>query len=359
MRIVSVDLEQISMKLKKTFKTALRQLSVAEAVIVKITTDTGDIGYGSASPTAVITGDINESIIGVINNYIAPAIIGMDIEELEPIMKKIQAAAVHNPSAKAAVDIAIYDIFGKRYNIPLYKLFGGSGNVIESDITISLNSPGEMASDAVNYVDKGYTTLKIKVGLDGRLDIKRIKAIRDAIGNSVKLRLDANQGWSPKEAITTIRYMEDSGLNLELIEQPVKARDIDGLKQVTQNVATPIMADESLFSPYDCFMLLKNRAVDILNIKLMKCGGFHNALKINAIAESCGIECMVGCMIESKIGVVAAAHLAGGKLNITGADLDAIDLIADEPIYGGVELSGNKLILSDKAGLGIDEIILE
>lgn len=356
MKILSVETELISMKLKKPFKTALRQVSVADALIVKLTADTGDIGYGSASPTAVITGDTNESIAGAIKNYIAPAVVGMDIEELEAIMRKVESSAVHNTSAKAAVDIALYDLFGKRFNIPLYRLFGGARKEIESDITISVNSPEEMAADAINYVKNGYKTLKTKVGVDGKLDIRRVKAIRDAVGPDVQLRLDANQGWTPKEAIKTIRAMEDQGFDIELVEQPVKAIDIEGLKYITSNVETPIMADEALFSPHDCFILLKERAADILNIKLMKCGGLHNAQKINAMAESCGVECMIGCMIESKVGIAAAAHFAGGKLNITRADLDAVDLIEKEPISGGVELSKNKLILSDGAGLGIKNI---
>lgn len=257
---------------------------------------------------------------------------------------------------RLAIDMAIYDLFGKKYNIPLYKFFGGARREIETDITISVNSPEEMAQDAVNYVKEGYSTLKTKVGIDAELDICRVKAIRDAIGYEVKIRLDANQGWAPKEAIRTIRKMEDMNLNIELVEQPVKAHDKEGLKYVTDNVETPIMADESLFSPYDCFELLKYRAVDILNVKLMKCGGLYNAQKINSMAESCGIQCMIGCMIESKVGIAAAAHLAGGKLNITKADLDAIALFEEDPILGGVELSGNKLIIDDKPGLGISGI---
>ena len=353
MKITAIETGLIFMKLKKPFKTALREISTAESVIIKVLTDTGEIGYGGAAPTAVITGDINESIIGVIENYIKPKLIGMSIDELEIIMRNIQSAAVHNFSAKAAVDMAVYDLFGKKYNIPLYKYFGGARKEIETDITISVNSPEEMAEDAVNYVKEGYSTLKTKVGVNAKLDICRVKAIRDAIGYEAKIRLDANQGWTPKEAIKTIIQMEDMGLDIELVEQPVKAYDIEGLKYVTDNVKTPIMADEALFSPYDCFKLLKDRAVDILNIKLMKCGGLYNAQKINAMAESCGVECMVGCMIESKAGIAAAAHFAGGKLNITKADLDAVALFEEDPILGGVELKGNKLIISDERGLGI------
>lgn len=224
---------------------------------------------------------------------------------------------------------------------------------IESDITVSVNSPEEMAWDASEYIKRGYRTLKTKVGVDSALDILRVKKIREAVGNDIKLRLDANQGWNAKEAVRTIRKLEDMGMNIELVEQPVKAHDIDGLKYVTDRVDTPIMADESLFTPEDAFRILKLKAADILNIKLMKCGGLHNALKINAMAESCGVECMLGSMIESKIGITAAAHLACGKLNITRVDLDAVDLMAEDPIDGGVIVTGSRHKIPEGYGLGI------
>ncbi len=353
MKITGIRTEYISMPLKKPFKTALRQTSVAENIIIMIETDEEIIGYGGASPTAVITGDILESIKGAIEAYLCPAIIGMDIEDFEAMIKRVNSSIYKNTSAKAAVDMALYDLFGKHFKIPLYKLLGGSKKEIESDITVSVNSPEEMAMDAMDYVSQGYTTLKTKVGVDSSLDIIRVKSIREAVGDHIKIRLDANQGWNAKEAVRTIRKIEDMGLDIELVEQPVAAHDLEGLKYVTDNVHTPIMADEALFSPEDCFNILKNRAADLLNIKLMKCGGIYNALKINAMAESCGVECMIGCMIESKIGITAAAHFGCGKINITRADLDAVALIAKDPIRGGVEVKGNMLILPEGSGLGI------
>jgi len=354
MRITHIETAVLATPLRKTFKTALRQTSVSENIIVKIHGDDGQVGFGGAPPTAVITGDTMDSIRGAVENFIAPAIIGMDIEEFDILMKRLHGSTYRNTSAKAAVDIALHDLYGKHFKIPLYKLFGGARKEIESDITVSVNSPEEMAEDAISYVKRGYTTLKIKVGLDSELDIKRVRKIREAAGYDIKLRLDANQGWNAKEAVTTIRRLEDMGMNLELVEQPVKAEDIEGLKYVTDNVATPIMADESLFLPEDGFRILKLRAADILNIKLMKCGGLHNALKINSMAESCGVECMLGSMIESKIGITAAAHLACGKLNITRVDLDAVELMADDPIDGGVQVTGCRHVIPEGYGLGIN-----
>lgn len=353
MKITHIETLLLTTPLKKPFKTALRQTSVSENVIVKLHTDDGEIGFGGAPPTAVITGDTIDSIKGAIENFIAPAIIGIDIEDFDPIMKRLHSSIYRNGSAKAAIDMALYDLYGKHYKIPLYKLLGGARKEIESDITVSVNSPEEMAADALEYIRSGYTTLKTKVGLDSQLDIVRVKKIREAIGNDIKLRLDANQGWIAKEAVRTIRKLEDMGMNIELVEQPVKAYDIEGLKYVTDNVDTPIMADESLFTPEDGFNILKLRAADILNIKLMKCGGLHNALKINAMAESCGVECMLGSMIESKIGITAAAHLACGKLNITRVDLDAVELMALDPIDGGVQVTGSRHQMPEGYGLGI------
>lgn len=353
MRIKDIETMVLTTPLKKPFKTALRQTSICESIIVRIHSDDGQIGFGGAPPTAVITGDTMDSIQGAIMNFIRPAIIGMDIEEFDPLMKKLHSSIFRNTSAKAAVDMALYDLYGKHFRIPLYKLFGGARKAVVSDITVSVNSPEEMAEDAADYVRRGYTTLKTKVGVDSELDIVRIKRIREAVGNDIKLRLDANQGWIAKEAVRTIRRLEDMGMNIELVEQPVKAHDIDGLKFVTDNVETPIMADESLFLPEDGFRVLKRRAADILNIKLMKCGGLHNALKINAMAESCGVECMLGSMIESKIGITAAAHLACGKLNITRVDLDAVDLMAEDPIEGGVFVTGSTHAIPESYGLGI------
>jgi L-Ala-D/L-Glu epimerase len=354
MKITRVETMEITTPLKKPFKTALRQTSISESIIVKIHTDDGLMGFGSAPPTAVITGDTMGSIKSAVVDFISPVILGMDIEEFEPLMKRLHSSIYRNTSAKAAVDMALYDLYGKHFKIPLYKLFGGARKEIISDITISVNSPEEMAEDALDYIRSGYTTLKTKVGLDSRLDIIRVKKIREAVGSEIKLRLDANQGWNAKEAIRTIRKLEDMGMDIELVEQPVKAHDIEGLKFITDHVDTPIMADEALFSPEDAFKILKLRAADILNIKLMKCGGLHNALKINAMAESCGVECMLGSMIESKIGITAAAHLACGKLNITRVDLDAVDLMAEDPIDGGVKVTGSRHEIPESYGLGIN-----
>ena len=357
MKIQQILIGKVSIPLKKPFKTALRQVNSAEDIIIKVIADSGETGFGNAPPTAVITGDSQDSIIAAIRDTLGPKIIGMDVENLEGILSALDAGMLHNHSAKAALDIAVHDLFGKRFGLPLYKFFGGYCNSMETDLTISLNGPEEMVRDAAEAVAEGYAAIKIKVGNEPALDIKRVRAIRAAVGPAIKIRLDANQGWSAKEAVRTIRSFEADGLDIELVEQPVKAHDFEGLKYVTERVETDIMADESAFGPFEVFRLLSMRACDMINIKLMKAGGLHNAVKIANFAETVDVQCMMGCMLESKVGITAAASIAAGKKIVTRADLDAAVLLAEDPVIGGVSFNQNQLLISDEPGLGITDIL--
>jgi o-succinylbenzoate synthase len=356
MKITDIKIKRISVPLRTPFKTALRTVESVEDVIVEIYTSTGDIGFGEAPPTGVITGDTTGSIIGAIEDHIKKSIMGMDVENIEVIMHKLNGCIVKNTSAKAAVDIALYDLYGKLYKAPLYKLLGGFRNEITTDITISVNEPEEMVRDSIDAVKRGYTTLKIKVGKDSKKDMERMKAIRQAVGYDVNLRIDANQGWKPKEAVKVLREIEDAGLQIEFVEQPVIAHDVDGLKFVTDNVSIPVLADESIFSPMDALNILQKRAADLVNIKLMKTGGIYNALQICSLAEMYGVECMIGCMLEAKVSVTAAVHLACAKSVITKIDLDGPVLCKEDPINGGAIFNESKIILPDEPGLGIKSI---
>lgn len=353
MRIKDIQIGEVHIPLVRPFKTALRTVTNVEDIIVKIETEDGMVGFGEAPPTAVITGDTKGSIATAIMDVIRPNLIGMSIDGLEDIFHKLDTCILKNTSAKAAVDMAIYDLYAKSLNRPLYRVLGGYRNEIETDITISANSTDEMVKDSLEAVAKGFRILKVKVGKEGRLDIERIAMIRKAIGNNIILRVDANQGWEAKQSVRIIRTMEDKGLEIELVEQPVNAHDFAGMQYVTQNVNTKILADESVFSAEDAIRIITGRAADLINIKLMKAGGIHNALKICDIAGLYGVECMIGCMLESKISVSAAAHLAGAKRNITMADLDGPALCIEDPYEGGPEFRANKIYLNETTGLGI------
>lgn len=356
MKITAVRIGRLEIPLKKPFKTALRTTNNVPTNIVEIQTDKGICGYGEAPPTAAITGDIDGGIICAVMTRIAPVIGGKDIEDLQDILALVHRSVIGNSSAKAAVDIALHDLWGKLLGLPLYRLWGGSPRCLSTDYTISLNAVEEMAADSKDAVKEGYEALKIKVGNDFRLDMERMKAIREAVGPKILLRVDANQGWKPKEAIRAIRYMEDEGLDIELVEQPVASYDIEGLRQVTESVDTLILADEAVYSARDALKLIACRAADMINIKLMKCGGLGEALKICAMAEAAGMQCMVGAMMESKVSVTAAVHLAMARPVISQYDLDPPILCSASPVQGGAQYDGARITLPDIPGLGIEGV---
>ncbi|GLB30616.1 L-Ala-D/L-Glu epimerase [Lacrimispora amygdalina] len=356
MKIAKIETAEVNIPLVTPFKTALRTVETVNDIVVRITADDGQTGYGEAPPTAVITGETKGSVRCAIEEFIAPGLIGMEIENLDGIMRILHKSMVKNTSAKAAVDMAVYDLFAKSCGKPLYKVLGGCKGEIETDLTISVNGTEEMVRDSLRAIQQGFRILKIKVGKEGQKDVERIKSIRQAVGPDIKLRIDANQGWTAKDAVRIIRKLEDMGIDMDLVEQPVNAHDFEGMKLVTSQVQTPILADESVFSAMDAIHIIKERAADLINIKLMKTGGIYEALKVCAIAECYEVECMIGCMLESKIAVSAAAHLAAAKGIITRADLDGPSLCREDPYAGGPSFLGHRIIMNTEPGLGIFKV---
>ena len=357
MKITDIELGMLRVPLKTPFKTALRTVDTVEDIVVLVRTDSGHTGHGEAPPTAVITGDTHGSIVEAIERHIKPRLIGQDISNLNHICGLIQNSMERNTSAKAAVEIAVYDLWGQLHGAPLYQMLGGGDPVITTDITISVDHIDKMVADSIAAVERGFDSLKIKVGKDIGLDIERVKAIYAAVEGRALLRLDANQGWTAKQAVYAMHALEDAGVLLELLEQPVKAADIEGLKYVTERVHTPVMADESVFGPSQVFDLIQRRAADIINIKLMKTGGISNAVRVADIAALYGVQCMIGCMLESAISVAAAVHLAVAKADaITKVDLDGPSLSQFNPVHGGVVFNESEITITDAPGLGIVRI---
>ena len=338
------------------FKTALRTVESIKDVVVIIETDTNQRGFGEAPPTKAITGETEETILDALQGPIHDALIGKNIEDLNVIFNALDTCIPHNTSAKAAADIAIYDLYGQLFKKPVYQLFGGARDTLNTDITISVNDPETMAQDALKAQQRGFGTLKIKVGIDPILDVDRLIAVRSAVGKNMIIRIDANQAWNHLQAIDLLTSMQQHDVNLELVEQPVKAKDLDGLKYVTDHSPIPVVADESCFSPEDARKIYIEHLADMVNIKLMKCGGLHNALKIAEYAEQDGAQCMLGCMLEAKISVNAAVHLACGKQCITKIDLDGPALCSHDPVIGGSLFNGPSIQVSNVPGLGISSI---
>ena len=358
MRIREAALGYIEIPLVTPFKTALRTVDRIRDLIVRVTLDSGETGYGEAPPTAVITGETRQSIETAVREYLAPAVTGISLDSPAEAWQRMEKAMAKNTSAKAAMDVAIWDAWARAMGKPLFRLLAGEGGEaartrLETDITISVNDPETMARDTERAVAQGFRVLKVKVGKGGTEDVERVRRVREAAGQDAVLRIDANQGWTPEEAVRTIRMMEDAGLRPELVEQPVSCHDFRGMQQVTAQVATPILADESVFSAEDAERLILERGADLINIKLMKTGGITPALRICDLAEAHRVSCMMGCMLESAVSVSGAAHLAAARGVIRMCDLDGPSLCAENPYRGGPAYDGPWIILPETPGIGI------
>lgn len=357
MMITNIRFAKLVVPLVTPFKTAIRTVENIEDLVVIIETDSGDVGYGSAPATPLITGDTHGTMISVINTLFRPLLIGREIGNFNQLIQLVQGSVVHHTSAKAALEIALYDLWGKLYQTPLYKLLGGGENQLKTDITISVDTIDKMVSDSQKAIAQGFDVLKVKVGKNIDQDIERVKAIYQAVSNQAVIRLDVNQGWTAKQTVFAVKQLTSAGVKLELIEQPVKADDFSGMCYISERIHTPIMADESAFSPQNVIELIKLNAVDIINIKLMKTGGLSNAIKIADICQLYHVECMIGCMLEGSVAVAAAAHLAVAKSQvITKVDLDGPALGQYDPVQGGVTFNLATIQLSDAPGLGIEKI---
>ena len=355
MKIIEIKTQTIKAPLKTAFKTALRTVTHLEDLVVTIHTDNGLIGYGEGASTAVITGETLTSMRGAIE-HIKPMLIDREIENFNAILHTVEHSMIHNSTIKSALEMALYDLLAQSLNLPLYRLLGGSQKKFETDITISLNDIDTMIEDCQKAIELGYNILKIKVGESIIKDYDRIKTIANTFPNII-LRIDANQAWSAKESVTLLQKLENQGIVTELIEQPVKADDFRGMRYIKERTLTPLLADESVFSAKQAIELLEMDACDLINIKLAKCGGISHALKIADIAELYSVKCMIGCMLEGPISVGTAVHVASARSNtITMLDLDGANLLAINPIEGGVIFNESEIELTDSYGLGIRKI---
>jgi L-alanine-DL-glutamate epimerase-like enolase superfamily enzyme len=354
MGIQQIEVYSVSLSYKEPFRIAPGATTESNNVVVKITTDYDIVGWGESSPSQRVTGETPETVIKTLDK-IAPKLIGLCPLRIEHDVEVMDSIVDGNPAAKAAVDIALHDILGKTGRKPLFMLMGGYRTEVLTDVTLSIKSPKEMAEDAVKAVKKGFKALKVKVGINPAGDVERIKLIREAVGNDVQIRIDANQGWTRQQAIGVLNKI--TNFNIQFVEQPVPAEDLKGLISVRKNSSIPVMADESVHSPEDAARLIQAGAIDLINIKLMKSGGLLKARRIAAVAETSGIPCMIGCMGESEVGIAAGTHLAAAVKNIQYADLDSDILLKDKLVRkGGTKVKNSMRTFSKLHGLGVKEM---
>jgi len=356
MKISKVEVLPVSLPLKHLYVISGGPIKTLDHVITKIHTNEGIVGVGEASPLPEYSDETQEGIIIALRKFLIPAILNEDPLNIAGILARMDAAISGHTFAKTAIDIALWDIAGKATKSPAYQLLGGlCREKISLTWCIGMGAMKDMVREAVDSVEKGFPTIKMKIGKDPEKDLQNVAAVRDAIGEGYKIRVDANQGYTRDVAVRTLRRMEK--YELQLIEQPVNRFDLDGMAEITRALDTPILADESVFSPADAIRVIKNEAADVINIKIMKPGGLNNSRKIATIAEAAGIPCLLGSNLEMGVGIIAGAHMAAATQNITyESDLvsPVLYLLADDVLKEPYQLDGHFLEVPKRPGLGID-----
>ena len=353
MKIKSVSAYPLELKLKEPFAIANETMYVGENVFLKIETDEDIIGWGCATPDSV-TSETKDTVVNCFNSVLKDILIGEDPTRINFLNDVIEDKIKGNPSLRAGVNMALYDILGKKAEIPLYKLLGGYRNKIETSVTIGLNPIDVMIGKAKEFVNQGFTCLKVKCGMDPDQDIEVVLAIRSTVGPNIKIRLDANEGYSLEKALRVIETLEKLGADVEILEQPTPAKYLYALKEVTAQCTVPIMADEPALTLRDSLKAVKMEIADMINIKLMKIGGITNAIKANTYAEVAEIPVMIGCMNESMGAMAAGVHFACAFKNVQYADLDSALDFEEDIVKGGASYKDGYVIPSEKPGLGIE-----
>ncbi|MEZ4905950.1 MAG: dipeptide epimerase [Spirosomataceae bacterium] len=357
--ITKIEVFKFNIPLQAPVTIAIGTIEEARNILVKIHTTDGLFGTGEGAPFWMIVGETQATCYAAAHD-LAALLIGKNPLDLEGCMAAMDRYLAGNPTVKSAFDMALYDLAAKYANMPLYQFLGGTNRLITTDETIYIASPETMAADAVKIKERGAEAIKVKLGTNVADDIRRIEAIRNAIGDAIPIRTDANQGWDYVSALKILNTIAD--WNVEYCEQPVKHWDYAHLARLRQNARVPICADESLFSPQDAVKLVTQQAVDYFNIKLSKSGGLRSAVKINAIAEGAGVKCMIGCMSESRLGISANAHFASALHNVVFYDLDSPFEHAQNPVLGGIHYENHyQIVIPDTPGHGaeVDMAFLE
>jgi L-alanine-DL-glutamate epimerase-like enolase superfamily enzyme len=351
MRLVEAKVVPKRVRITVPYRIAGHFFDTAEIVFLILRDETGVEGYGSASPVLHLTDDDFKTTARVLNSDLLPAVLGSDVSDLDATMARARAASTESRSGLAALDIALHDVHARRLGVPLVKMLGGARRRLITSITIGIGDPEEMVDTARGHIARGFRCLKIKIGEDERSDLEALRKMRETLGPGVTIRVDANQGYRPGQAIRMVRELQS--LSIELIEQPVPKEDVAGMARVTAASGVPIVADEAVRIPSHLPPLVEARAAHGANIKLMKCGGIVEARRIDAALSRAGWKALVGCFDESRASIAAAAHFAAAGATTEWIDLDGHFDLAEDPFTGGIDLVDGELILSDAPGIGV------
>lgn len=351
MKITHTEIYRFSIPMVP-FAIATGTMDYAQNVFIRIHTDQGFYGIGECSAFPMIVGETQDTCLVLARDF-ARLWQGKDPLAITDRLQELDAFIARNTTIKSAFDMALYDIAAKHQQLPLYRFLGGEPRPIVTDITVGIGTPDKMAAQALEFKENGAEILKVKLGKNPDDDVERIKAIREAVGWEMPIRIDANQGWSYGNALKALNGLEK--MKIEFCEQPMRTYDDTLLPRLKSQTSIPLMADESCYNHYDAERLVAAGACDYINIKFSKSGGITEAKKIHDVAARHHIPCMMGGMLESRIALSAKVHFAYASPNVRFYDMDTCMLgqLAD-PVVDGVRFDGYHISLPELSGIGAD-----
>ncbi len=349
--IKKVVIEPLNIERDEPFTIAIGTKNRAENAIVTLVLENGLEGYGEAAPLEPINGENQATALATLRSC-QDFLVGQDVAQFRTISQQLKLVFWAQVTARCAIEMALLDAFTKSLNLPFYKFLGGAQSQIETDYTIGIVASDAAKAQATKLAQSGYHAIKVKVGKNIRQDVERIVAVK-AAAPECEITLDANQGYTPYQALQCLEELEKNNIRPALMEQPVAKQDLAGMKFVKDHTTIPVAADETVFTSYDAINVVKSGCADVINIKIMK-SGIVEALDIAAIARSANLSLMIGCMLESVLSMSASVHIAAGLGGFRFIDLDPNPPSPTEPFTGGPEFREPVYTLpEDTPGLGI------
>jgi L-Ala-D/L-Glu epimerase len=358
MKILQTRIYKLSIPMDP-FQIATGTMFHAQNLFIALETDEGLTGFGECSAFPMIVGETQSTCFEMAKDF-ATLWKGKDTQDIAERLADLDRFTAFNYTVKSAFDMALYDLAAKKSGVPLYQFLNGIRKEIETDLTIGIGDPETMAEKAIDFKNKGVRIIKVKLGKNGDEDIRRVQMIRSAVGDSIRLRVDANQGWDFETAKNVLHQIGD--FDIEFCEQPMRVWHdhlLPGLRKISP---VKIMADESVFNHHDARRLIRTGACDYINIKFAKSGGISEAIKIARVCSENQVPCMMGGMLESRFALTAFSHFASSQNIIQFYDMDTCLLGHQvDPVVGGVHYRGYSLEAPEEPGIGaaIDETFLE
>jgi L-Ala-D/L-Glu epimerase len=353
LKISQIDIFPVRVLLRKSFRNAHSVRSDQDSIILKVRTDEGLDGVGDVDPDPGYSEDSFPETLAAIRR-LADHLIGLDPFNIVGVLERMDQIVPSHLDAKAAIEMALFDLKGKALGVPVHSLLGGMyREEIFLNGWIGMGSPDEAATEAQGWLDHGFRSAKIKVGSGIEQDRDRVKAVREAVGDRMALRVDANEAYTVDEAVRLAKSL--SPFDLSLFEQPVPRRDLDGMAKIRKAIEIPLMADEAILGPETLVEVIRKEAADIVKVKVMKQGGIARTVQMIHTAEAAGIKCVIGHGFGMAINTLSEIHVAASCKNIIqGCEFVGPLKMKQDVVKNPLDMETGKVRVPDRPGLGAD-----